>query len=211
VFELQKNASLKGAYIAIDTADFDNDVIYLYGGYNYYNSWWRSEVEDVNIVNWTDSHKGTGIKLYTNGKTHEISFLRFSNIKIAEMGTAINIQSDKDPNVPYYNNGYISANQFDNIMIDNVPNGIIVNKASGNTFSNIQFQLESNSKSAISVIGSQYNRFEGVIWDGQRVPKSTGAIMKVDKASSYNDFQLRGDIMDFFYSDQGENNKIAKR
>jgi hypothetical protein len=207
VIELQKNASLKGAYIAIDTAQFDNDVIYLYGANNYYNSWWRSEIEDINIVNWTESHKGTAIKLYTNGKTHEISFLKFENIKIAEMGTAINIQSDKAPNVPYYNNGYISANQFNNIVIDNVLTGIVVNKASGNSFTNIQFQLESKIKSAINVIGSQYNKFEGMIWDGQRIPAGASPIFTTDSNSSYNEFDLRGDIFPRFYSIKGEKNQ----
>jgi hypothetical protein len=206
VLEMQKDASLKDAYIAIDSSNFNNDVIYLSGVNHYYNSWWRSKFENINIVNETGSHKGTAVKLYTNGKSDEISFLTFENIKIAEMGTAINIESYKALNVPYYDYGYISANNFNNIVIDNVIHGIVVSKSSGNTFSNIQFQLESTTKDAITILGSQYNKFEGMIWDGQRIPKNASPIFKIDASSSFNELNVRGDIFNYFYSDLGKNN-----
>ena len=50
VLELQRSASLSGAYIAIDDAAFNGAVIYLDGKYNYYNTWNKTKIENVAYV-----------------------------------------------------------------------------------------------------------------------------------------------------------------
>ncbi|MEJ9126107.1 hypothetical protein P4I92_20780, partial [Bacillus cereus] len=68
VLELEKNASIEGAYIAIDDPKFNSEVIYLDGKNKYYNTWNKTQIKDINIINWTETNKGTGISLYSAGK-----------------------------------------------------------------------------------------------------------------------------------------------
>jgi len=208
VIELQRNASLVGAYIAIDTPSFNSEVIYLNGSQKFYNSWNKTKVEDINIVNWNGNNKGTGISLYASGKGHEISFVKFENIKIADMETAIKLTSEK-PSGGY---AYINANNFNNIIIDNVVNGIILNSSetvpnevSGNIFTNIQMQLSGATKEAIRVTG-QYNYFDGMIWDTQEL-KTTAPIVNITAQSSFTELVLKGSLRTSHYSNAGKNNK----
>jgi hypothetical protein len=210
VLELQRNASLIDAYIAINAEAFNSDVIYLDGAQKYYNSWNKTKVEDINIVNWTGSHKGNGISLNAAKKGDEISFVKFENIKIAGMGTAIKLTAAK-PSGGY---AYINANSFNNIIIDDVVSGIILsssetvpNEASGNTFTNIQFQLSSATKEAIRVTG-QYNRFEGMIWDTQTL-STKAPVINLTNQSSYSDVSLRGSLRSNHVSNAGNNNKVG--
>lgn len=206
--EVQKNASLKGLYIAIDSSSFNEDVIYLNGSQKFYNSWNRTKIEDINIVNWSGTNKGTGISLFANGKGDEISFVTFENIKIADMGTAIELTSQK-PSSGY---AYINANNFNNIIIDNVVNGIyldssetVPNETSGNNFTNIQMQLSGVTKEAVHITG-QYNHFDGMVWDTQTL-KTKSPIINFTSASSYNEVLLRSSFKPSHYSDKGSNNK----
>jgi hypothetical protein len=208
VLELQQNASINDLYIAIDDAAFNSDVIYLNGKYKYYNSWNRSEINNINIVNWA-SVKGNGISMYSNGPGHEISFLKVSNVKIANMGSAINLTAVK----PSSGFSYINANSFDNVVIDACTNGIILksgntipNEVSGNTFTNLQIQLASYTKLVFNVTG-QYNVFEGMIWDTQ-VLSTTTPIINLLAASSNSKLDLGGNLNSNHISDKGKDNVI---
>jgi hypothetical protein len=209
VFEIQKNAALIDAYIAIDTTKFDSEVIYLNGEQKFYNSWYKTKIRDINIVNWAESHKGTGISLYAGGKGHEISFVTFENIRMAGLGTAIKAEAVK----PASGFAYINANHFDNIVIDDAVNGIILNSSetvpnevSGNTFTNIQVQLSAATREVIRVTG-QYNWFEGMVWDSQ-VLAVKSPIVNLASQSSYNELKMRGDLRADHYSNAGRNNKV---
>lgn len=211
VIELQKNASLSNAYIAIDTSAFNSDVIYLDGSQKFYNSWNRTKVEDINIVNWSGTNKGTGISMFADGKGDEISFVTFNNIKIADMGYAIKLTSQK-PSSGY---AYINANNFNNIVIDNVQYGVylnsaetVPNEASGNIFTNIQMQLSSNTKEAFHITG-QFNHIDGMVWDTQTL-STTAPIVKFMTTSSYNEVLVRGNLKPSLYSDLGSKNIKAK-
>ena len=208
VVELQQNASINDLYIAIDDAAFNSDVIFLNGKYKYYNSWNRSEIKNINIVNWA-TPKGNGITMYSNGSGHEISFLKVSNVKVANMGTAINLKAVK----PSSGFSYVNANSFDNIVIDACVNGIhlnsgntIPNEVSGNTFTNLQIQLASYTKSVFNVTG-QFNVFEGMIWD-IHVLSTTSPIINLLAASSNSKLILGGNLKDKHISDKGRDNKI---
>ena len=95
VLELEKNASIEGAYIAIDDPKFNSEVIYLDGKNKYYNTWNKTQIKDINIINWTETNKGTGISLYSAGKENEISFVNFENIKIVGMETGLKLVAKK--------------------------------------------------------------------------------------------------------------------
>lgn len=47
--------------------------------------------KDINIINWTETNKGTGISLYSAGKENEISFVNFENIKVVGMETGLKL------------------------------------------------------------------------------------------------------------------------
>ncbi len=64
VLELEQNASIEDAYVAINDTKFNSEVIYLDDKYKYYNTWNKIQVKDINIVNWSESNKGTGLSLY---------------------------------------------------------------------------------------------------------------------------------------------------
>ncbi|MDX8289244.1 hypothetical protein SLL00_05545 [Metabacillus indicus] len=187
VLELQRNASLSGAYIAIDDAAFNGAVIYLDGKYKYYNTWNKTKIENVNIINWSGSHKGTGLSLYSNGTGHEISFVNFDNITFAGLNTAIKLQAVK----PASGFSWVNANRFLNMSIDDCVNGVILtssetipNECSGNQFMNMQIQPSAATKKLFTING-QYNEFHGIAWDLQLITVTT-PIVEFTAASSYN-------------------------
>ncbi|TKI18656.1 hypothetical protein FC683_29445, partial [Bacillus cereus] len=108
VLELEKNASIEGAYIAIDDPKFNSEVIYLDGKNKYYNTWHKTQIKDINIINWTETNKGTGISLYSGGKENEISFINFENIKVVGMETGVKLVAKK----PQSGHAWINANRF---------------------------------------------------------------------------------------------------
>ena len=149
VVELQRNAALFGAYIAIDDIAFNSAVIYLDGKHKYYNSWFKAQVVDANVVNWSGSNKGIGLYLYSNGPGHEISFVNFQNVKLVGLNTGVYLRALK----PQSGNSYINGNNFDNIVIDDCVNCIrlisgetIPNECSGNTFKSLQIQTSTATK-----------------------------------------------------------------
>ncbi len=191
VLELQRNASLEGAYIAIDDVNFNSPVIYLDGKYKYYNTWHKTLIKDINIVNWSGSNKGTGLHLYSYGMGHEISFVNFENINIAGLNTAIRLQSIK-PSTGY---SWVNANRFTNVSIDDCVQGIVFsssesipNECSGNVFTNLQIQPSSKTVKLVTISG-QYNEFNGMAWDLSLVRNNT--LVEFMSQSSYNKIDIR--------------------
>ncbi|RWZ54427.1 hypothetical protein EQV77_14205 [Halobacillus fulvus] len=205
VLRVESNASIDGAYIAIDDPAFDANVLSFNGKHKYYNSWNRSTFENINIVNWSGSHNGTGINLYSGGVQHEISFLLFDNVKMAGLHTGIHLQADKA------SSGYswINANTFNHITIDDAVRGIwmdsnvtVPNEVSGNSFTNLQIQLSAATEKALRVTG-EFNALDGVIWDTHLV-NNPSQIVHLTNESKSTKLDLRGNVEIY---DQGNNNE----
>lgn len=184
VLELEKNASIEGAYIAIGDPKFNSEVIYLDGKNKYYNTWNKTQIKDINIINWTETNKGTGISLYSAGKENEISFVNFENIKIAGMETGLKLVAKKT------NTGqaWINANRFMNFSLEDCVNMIYMdsqvttpNEISGNQFTNLQIQPSNKTKSIIKVSG-QHNEFHGMVWDLNKIKHENELIELTDKS-----------------------------
>ncbi|MBA2175928.1 hypothetical protein H0266_13605 [Halobacillus locisalis] len=205
VLNVERNASVDGAYIAIDDTKFQSNVFSFDGANKYYNSWHRSTFENINIVNWTGNNQGTGIELYSHGAGHEISYLHFENIKMAGLHTGIHLQAD--PAEGGYS--WVNANSFDHITIDDTVRGIwsessitIPNEVSGNSFTNLQIQLSAATKSALHVTG-EFNAFSGVIWDTHMV-NDPSSLIHLTKNSQETELDMRGNIE---VLDQGSRNQ----
>ncbi len=184
VLELEKNASIEGAYIAIDDPTFNSEVIYLDGKNKYYNTWHKTQIKDINIINWTETNKGTGISLYSAGKENEISFVNFENIKVVGMETGLKLVAKKTST----GQAWINANRFMNFSLEDCVNMIYMdsqvtapNEISGNQFTNLQIQLSNKTKSIIKVSG-QYNEFHGMVWDLQKISHENELIELTDKS-----------------------------
>ncbi|WP_410990439.1 hypothetical protein [Bacillus cereus] len=184
VLELENNASIEGAYIAIDDPKFSSEVIYLDGKNKYYNTWNKTQIKDINIINWTETNKGTGISLYSAGKENEISFVNFENIKIVGMETGLKLVAKK----PSTGQAWINANRFMNFSLEDCVNMIYMdsqvttpNEISGNQFTNLQIQPSNKTKSIIQVSG-QYNEFHGMVWDLNKIKHETELIELTDKS-----------------------------
>ncbi|ADH07229.1 hypothetical protein IKE_01671 [Bacillus cereus VD196] len=184
VLELENNASIEGAYIAIDDPKFSSEVIYLDGKNKYYNTWNKTQIKDINIINWTETNKGTGISLYSAGKENEISFVNFENIKIVGMETGLKLVAKK----PSTGQAWINANRFMNFSLEDCVNMIYMdsqvttpNEISGNQFTNLQIQPSNKTKSIIKVSG-QHNEFHGMVWDLNKIKHETELIELTDKS-----------------------------
>ncbi|MGG3800941.1 hypothetical protein [Metabacillus fastidiosus] len=167
VIELERNAAIKGAYIAIDDAAFNSDVIRLDGKHKYYNVWNKTEVEELNVINWSGSHKGTGVSLFSGGNGHEISYVNFENVKIAGMNIGIKLKAQK----PSAGMAWVNANRFTNTSLDDcvtmiqLESGLTVpNECSGNQWTNLQIQPSAVTEKIARITG-QYNKMEGMVWD----------------------------------------------
>jgi len=181
VLELENNASIEGAYIAIDDPKFNSEVIYLDGKNKYYN---KTQIKDINIINWTETNKGTGISLYSAGKENEISFVNFENIKIVGMETGLKLVAKKTST----GQAWINANRFMNFSLEDCVNMIYMdsqvttpNEISGNQFTNLQIQPSNKTKSIIKVSG-QYNEFHGMVWDLNKIKHENELIELTDKS-----------------------------
>lgn len=184
VLELEQNASIEGAYVVINDAEFNSEVIYLDGKYKYYNTWNKTEVKDVNIINWSESNQGTGISLYAGGKEHEISFVNFENVKVAGMETGVKVIAEE----PSSGKAWINANRFLNLSLEDCVNMIYIdsnftvpNEVSGNQFTNLQIQPSGKTKSILKVNG-QYNKFEGMVWDLDKITLQNDVIELKDNS-----------------------------
>ncbi|MDA1904311.1 hypothetical protein PDK24_00575 [Bacillus cereus] len=184
VLELEKNASIEGAYIAIDDPTFNSEVIYLDGKNKYYNTWHKTKIKDINIINWTETNKGTGISLYSGGKENEISFINFENIKVVGMETGVKLVAKR----PQSGHAWINANRFMNFSLEDCVNMIYMdsnvttpNEISGNLFTNLQIQPTNKTKSIAKVSG-QHNEFNGMVWDLQKINHENELVELTDKS-----------------------------
>ncbi|MBG0962164.1 hypothetical protein [Bacillus sp. SRB1LM] len=184
VLELEKNASIEGAYIAIDDPTFNSEVIYLDGKNKYYNTWHKTRIKDINIINWTETNKGTGISLYSGGKENEISFINFENIKVVGMETGVKLVAKK----PQSGHAWINANRFMNFSLEDCvymiymdSNVTTPNEISGNLFTNLQIQPTNKTKSIVKVSG-QHNEFNGMVWDLQKINHENELVELTDKS-----------------------------
>ncbi|MBE7098245.1 hypothetical protein [Bacillus cereus] len=184
VLEVEKNASIEGAYIAIDDPTFNSEVIYLDGKNKYYNTWHKIQIKDINIINWAETNKGTGISLYSGGKENEISFINFENIKVVGMETGLKLVAKK----PQSGYAWINANRFINFSLEDCVNMIyldsnvtIPNEISGNQFTNLQIQPSNKTKSIVRVSG-QHNEFHGMVWDLNKIKHENELIELTDKS-----------------------------
>ncbi|MFJ8353814.1 hypothetical protein [Bacillus paramycoides] len=184
VLELEKNASIEGAYIAIDDPKFNSEVIHLDGKNKYYNTWHKTQIKDINIINWTETNKGTGISLYSGGKENEISFINFENIKVVGMEIGIKLVAKK----PNSGHAWINANRFMNFSLEDCVDMIYMdshvttpNEISGNQFTNLQIQPSNKTKSIVRVSG-QHNEFNGMVWDLNKINHENELIELTDKS-----------------------------
>ncbi|WHY31725.1 hypothetical protein [Bacillus wiedmannii] len=184
VLELEKNASIEGAYIAIDDPKFNSEVIYLDGKNKYYNTWNKTQIKDINIINWAETNKGTGISLYSGGKENEISFINFENIKVVGMETGLKLVAKK----PQSGHAWINANRFMNFSLEDCVNMIYLdsnvttpNEISGNQFTNLQIQPSNKTKSIVRISG-QHNEFHGMVWDLNKIKHENELIELTDKS-----------------------------
>ncbi|MEK4029895.1 MULTISPECIES: hypothetical protein [Bacillaceae] len=210
VIELERNAVLTGAYIAIDDAAFNSDVIRLDGKHKYYNVWNRTKIEELNVINWSGSHKGTGISLFSGGSGHEISYVNFENVKIAGMATGMKLKAQK----PATGMAWVNANRFTNASLDDcvtmihMESGLTVpNECSGNQWTNLQIQ-PSTATQKIARITGQYNRLEGMVWDLASIPHKN-PIIDLTAASDATDILIPSIPLNRI-SDNGTNNKIGR-
>lgn len=179
-----KIKTVEGAYIAIDDPKFNSEVIYLDGKNKYYNTWNKTQIKDINIINWTETNKGTGISLYSAGKENEISFVNFENIKIVGMETGLKLVAKK----PNTGQAWINANRFMNFSLEDCVNMIYMdsqvttpNEISGNQFTNLQIQPSNKTKSIVKVSG-QHNEFHGMVWDLNKIKHENELIELTDKS-----------------------------
>jgi len=203
---VKKNASISNGILEIMDADFESDVIYLDGSQKIW-SWDRTQIKNVTILNITGAHKGTGIHLYAGGPGHFISFVNFSDIKIAGFHTGVKLEADHPKDSNKYS--FVNGNRFINLTLDDCISCIdidssmsVPNESSGNDFSGLQIQISKYTKEVIKVSGSD-NKFEGLIWDVQIV-KGDKPIIKFTKESTRN--ILYSNIGSNYILDNGENN-----
>jgi hypothetical protein len=208
VLEVQKNASLEGAYIAINDPVFDSEVIYLNGKYKYYNTWNRTQIRDINIVNWHSSHKGIGLSLYSGGAEHEISFVHFENIKIAGMKIGLKLVANR-PSTKF---AWINANRFISLSLDDciemitmASSSTIPHEVSGNQFKNLQIQPTAVTTRIIKVSG-QFNYFDGMVWDVSSIPHNDPVIELT--AGSMDTTLHIPSVSDNRIIDNGQRNKV---
>lgn len=178
VLDIKKNASVEGFKINIDDNGFTGNVILLDGSNRYYNSWNRTAIKDLAIIDWNDYRKCKGIKLLADGSGDEISFLEFKNIKLTNLNVGISVEVKK----PTSGMAYVNANLFDNITLEgcnemiNISSDISVpNEFTGNIFTNLQVQPSYATQKLFTINGG-YNTFEGMIWDLHLIPHSNSVI-----------------------------------
>lgn len=208
VLELEKDASIEGAYVAINDPGFNSEVFYLDGKNKYYNTWHKTQLKDINIVNWHGSHLGTGISLYAGGEGHEISFVNFENIKVAGMETGVKLIAEN----PSAGNAWVNANRFINLSLDDCVNMIymnshvtIPNEVSGNQFTGLQIQPSAKTELVLRVSG-QFNELDGMAWEMHVIPHNN-PVIELTEQSMDTTIDMPS-VPDSLISDKGHRNKV---
>ncbi|MBD7908746.1 hypothetical protein [Sporosarcina gallistercoris] len=206
VLTVEKDSVIRNGTIQIMDPVFQSEVIFLKGN-DQYDASNKTRVENMTIINKSKSNKGTGLSLYAKGKWHNISFVQFENISIVGFKTAIQLKAE-NPGAGTYS--WINANRFGNMTIDDCVIGIhiigsitIPNESSGNLFTGLQVQLTERSKRLVQA-DSSYNKFDGMVWDAQRVIGSEPLV--VFSAKTENN-KLDMNVAANRISDKGRDNK----
>jgi hypothetical protein len=204
--DVKKNASISNGIIEIVDDSFNSDVIYLDGNQKFW-SWDRTQIRNVTIINLTDSHMGTGLHLYARESGHFISFVNFTDLRIAGFQTGVKLEADKPKENDKYS--FVNGNRFINLTLDDCVRCIdinssvsIPNESSGNEFSGLQIQISENTKQAIRITGSD-NKFEGIIWDFH-ILKKNKSIVEFTNDSMRN--RLDSNLGSDYIKDKGKNN-----
>lgn len=204
--EVKKNASISNGIIEILDPDFESDVIYLDGIQKIW-SWDRTQIKNVTILNTSGTHKGTGLHLYAGGPGHFISFVNFTDLRIAGFHTGVKLEADKPKESHKYS--FINGNRFRNLTLDDCISCIdinssmsVPNESSGNDFSGLQIQVSKYTKKVITVSGSD-NKFDGLIWD-VHILKGNKPIIEFSEESTRN--SLYSNIGSNFIKDKGVHN-----
>jgi hypothetical protein len=211
VLDFKKNSSLEGLKIHIDDENFIGSVLHFDGVNKYYNSWNRTAVRDVAIIDWNDYRKCIGMKLFADGNGDEISFLEFDSIKLTNLNVGISVEVIKPPT----GTSYVNGNKFNNITLEgcnemiSISSDITVpNEFSGNIFSNLQIQPSYATQKLITINGG-YNSFNGMIWDLHLIPHSNNVIF-LSNSSEYTKFDFQNMPYDRV-SDLGNSNNLGRR
>lgn len=205
VITVEKDAVIINGTVQIVDPDFQSEVIFLKGT-DRFDATNRTRIENMAIINKSESYKGTGLSLYAKGPWHNISFVHFENISIVGFQTGIQLKAENPKDETY---SWINANRFENVSLDDCVFGIrlvgsisIPNECSGNYFTGLQVQLTEHTEQFIKADGS-YNKFEGMVWDVQRIRHS--APLVVLTAETENN-QLDLNIADEWINDRGQKN-----
>jgi hypothetical protein len=204
--ELEKNASIENGILEVVNPQFKSEVIYLDGKQKLW-SWERTSVHNVSIINSSGSHRGTAISLQAKGKNNFISFVNFTDNKIAGFETGIRMVVNR--NGKKEGESWINGNRFINMTLDDCVNYILIdssvsipNESSGNQFTGLQIQLSKVSRTVMKVSGS-YNWFQGMIWD-QHFLAEGNQVVHFTQESSTNKFEMN--IDEYFILDEGNEN-----
>lgn len=191
LFELEKDASLVDAKVFVNDTQWDGAVVYLDGKHKYYNSWYNTIIRNLKVVNWSESNKGTGIHCKSSNDGDEISFVNFENPKLVGLKNGVVLESIE----PASSVSYVTANRFTNITIEDCVTMVDIKGAiygayptyesSANHFTNMQLQLSPATTTVISC-SSQFNKFDGMVWDDYHVPDGI-KLIKFTSQSSNND------------------------
>jgi hypothetical protein len=189
---IEQNASLENVKIGIDYTGYNKEAIYLDGAQKFYNTWNRSRLRDITLVNWTGEQTGTGIHCFSGGNEHEISFVLFDSIKIVGFAKGIHLKAVK----PITGRSWVNANTFDKIAIEDCVDMIVIEgsetvpfECSGNIFTNLQIQPSWVTERILTIQG-QYNKVEGICWDLHEIGH-TGPVVEFKVESDYNELEMK--------------------
>ncbi|AMW61829.1 hypothetical protein JANET_81 [Bacillus phage Janet] len=203
VLLIGRNASVTNPFIAIDSPNFDSLVFSFDGKNKYYNTWNKTAIKDGVVVNWTGSHKGVGIRLFSGGTDHEISFVDISNVKLVGLRKGIELEAK----APTTGMAWVNANRFNNISIEDCVEMITIdssetipNECSGNIFSGLQLQPSTATTKVLKVSG-QHNRFDGMLWDISLIP--TSKFVDITANSSYTKIDFNRSLPSTKVQDSG--------
>lgn len=208
---LEKDSSLINGMIEVVDPSFSSAVIYVRGN-EFYDSMNETRVENVKIVNSTGDYSGTGLSFYSKGPWHNISFVNVMQVTIKGFKTGIKLQAEPPEEEGTYS--WVNANRFVDLSMEDCVSFIeiigsvtIPSECSGNFFTGLQIQLTEKTKKIVSVDGS-YNKFEGMIWDQQRI-EHQGPLIYFSSQTAHNTAEMN--INSIRLNDQGVENKLNSR
>lgn len=208
--QLEKNASIINGTIEVIDPKFNSEVVFIEGKHKFW-SWERTEVTNVSIINSSGSHKGSALSLYAMGDNNFISFVNFTDNKVAGFDNGIQIVVEPSDNKK--GQSWINGNRFVNMTLDDCVNYIVIdssvsipNESSGNQFTGLQIQLSQISQTIIKVSGS-YNTFQGMVWD-QHLLNTPNKVVQFTQESAHNKLDMN--IERFSIMDKGNQNSYTE-